>query len=135
MARTRRAYLVYLNSSSCSLRKLGVIAPAVHPERRRSFARELIMESKSAITMISSCLEQMSMSTKNVYEHSLDAFAAWVRLSQGRLHADDLPVQAPQIDARDPLCSSTHFTCSQVSAQRTNQGPHNLTMQSMLRVS
>ncbi len=82
----------------------GSYRPAVHPERRRSFARELIMQSKSAITMISSCLEQMSMNTKNVYEHSLDAFAAWVRLSQGRLHADDLPVQAPQIDAAT-LCA------------------------------
>jgi len=82
----------------------GSYRPAVHPERRRSFARELILESKSAITMITTCLEQLTMNTKNAYEHSLDAYAAWVRLSQGRLHADDLPVEAPQIDAAT-LCA------------------------------
>ena len=99
------------SSLSCLLELLivfpqeaGSYRPAVHPERRRTFARELILESKSAITIITSCLERVSVKTRKTYEHILDAYAAWLRLSQGRLHADVLPLQAPQIDAAT-LCA------------------------------
>jgi|TARA_B110000967_G_scaffold66110_1_gene68340 transportin-3 len=82
----------------------GSYRPAVHPERRRNFARELILESKSAITIITSCLENVSAKTRKTCERALDAYAAWVRLSQGRLYAVDQPLQAPQIDAAT-LCA------------------------------
>lgn len=81
----------------------GSYRPAVRPDRRRAFARELILSSQSAIQVISSCVQHMPEITPERNNHVrgrvLDAYASWVRLSQGRLTADDPPVEPPQIDA------------------------------------
>jgi len=77
----------------------GSYRPAVRPDRRRAFAKELILASQSAIHFIAACVQQLPDTTHNKHERVLDAYAAWVRLSQGRLNADDPAVELPQIDA------------------------------------
>lgn len=76
----------------------GSYRPALRPDRRRAFAKELILESKAAISFISSCEQHMPNTTRNKRERVLDAYAAWVPLSQGRLGAEDSVVELPQID-------------------------------------
>lgn len=77
----------------------GSYRPAVRPDRRRAFAKELIFASHSAINVISSCVQHMPDTSRNKRERVLDAYAAWVRLSQGRLNAEEPVVELPQIDA------------------------------------
>jgi len=80
----------------------GSYRPAVRPDRRRAFARELITASQAAVHLISSCVQHMPENSRNKRGRVLDAYAAWVRLSQGRLNADDPsaagPREPPQID-------------------------------------
>lgn len=77
----------------------GSYRPAVRPDRRRAFAKELIHASRSAIGVIASCAQHMPDASRNKRARVLDAYAAWVRLSQGRTHADDPSAEPPQVDA------------------------------------
>jgi len=76
----------------------GSFRPAVHPNRRRAFAKEMIQESPSAIDMIATCVQHMP-DMRHIRERALDAYSAWVRLSQGSAATDDVATLSSAVDA------------------------------------
>lgn len=76
----------------------GSFRPAVHPNRRRAFTKEMIQESPSAIDMIATCVQQMP-DMRHIRERALDAYSAWIRLSQGSAGTDDVATVSSAVDA------------------------------------